>query len=52
MRYVPGWETGTLYGEPLFHNKRRQILPFCWEEYYAHAKFSDKVDRMFVGSKH
>ena len=52
MKDVPGWETGTLWGEPVYHNL---VNRFPWvnpEEYYAHVSPKDMYDRMFEKRHH
>ena len=37
MKNVPGWEPGTLYGEPIYYNRYdRWIVPAA-SEFYAHV---------------
>ncbi|ESO94479.1 hypothetical protein LOTGIDRAFT_189171 [Lottia gigantea] len=38
MKDYPGWKTGTLFGEPVFHNKRERFMTPSLEEYYAHTE--------------
>ena len=42
MKNVPGWVTGTWYGEPVYHNvnKRFPIVPTI--EYYMHNSWKDQ----------
>ncbi|KAK2163434.1 hypothetical protein LSH36_79g02039 [Paralvinella palmiformis] len=52
MKSVPGWETGTLWGEPVYHNL---VDRFPWvnpEEYFAHASPKDMYDRIYEKRHH
>jgi len=52
MKDVPGWVTGTLYGQPVYNNVNDRF-PFVHPEaYYAHTKHRDMYDRMFERRKH
>merc|ERR1711894_162576 len=51
MKGVKGWEVGTLYGSPVYHNKVR--FPYLtFRELYAHQPFGVLRDRMEEKLKH
>jgi len=52
MKNVPGWKTGTLYGEPVFENLNDRFPVVLPEAYYAHAPYSHMYDRYFERTKH
>ncbi len=52
MKDVPGWETGTLYGEPVFHNKAGQFPPISNFAYYVHSTEKDMMKRLNEKLKH
>ena len=47
MKDVVGWKTGTLFGEPVYHNLRDRFIYPSTEEYFAHIKYYDKHDILY-----
>jgi NADH dehydrogenase (ubiquinone) 1 alpha subcomplex subunit 13 len=47
MKNVPGWETGKLNGEPVYHNLNNRFPVVHPEAYYAHAKWNEMFDRYY-----
>jgi NADH dehydrogenase (ubiquinone) 1 alpha subcomplex subunit 13 len=52
MKNVPGWETGTLYGEPVYSDVNSSFPHIAPEAYYAHARHRDFYDRIHERRKH
>jgi len=52
MKNVPGWQTGTLYGEPVYQNVNQRFPVVHPEEYYIHAPYGRMNDRIFERRKH
>ncbi|KAK2173102.1 hypothetical protein NP493_904g00106 [Ridgeia piscesae] len=52
MKDVPGWETGTLYGEPCYHNQAKRFPDVKPEEYFIHSRWADMYDRIWERRKH
>ena len=38
MKDVPGWEVGTYYGVPLYHDVENRYPHVPYKEYYAHCR--------------
>jgi NADH dehydrogenase (ubiquinone) 1 alpha subcomplex subunit 13 len=47
MKNVPGWETGKLFGEPVFHNLNNRFPVVHPEAYYAHNSWDEMFDRYY-----
>lgn len=49
MQNKPDWKVGTLYGEPVFHDVRKQGLMPKGYELYAHANMisGKEIDRKY-----
>ena len=46
MANVPGWEVGTLYGEPVFKTLPKDtFVDPTYREYYGHATYKDAAKR-------
>merc|ERR1719295_1149378 len=45
MKNVPGWETGTLYGQPVFHNQAKRFPNVSSFEYYVHSSPKDLYEK-------
>ncbi|XP_064619942.1 NADH dehydrogenase [ubiquinone] 1 alpha subcomplex subunit 13-like [Lineus longissimus] len=52
MKDVPGWETGTLYGKPVYHNKYNRWMEPDFYEYYAHVSPKTLYKRQYERLKH
>jgi len=52
MKNVPGWKTGTWFGEPVYNNVNDRFPVVHPEAYYAHAPFSKMHDRYYERRKH
>lgn len=52
MKNVPGWETGKLNGEPVYHNVNDRFPVVHPEAYYAHNKWGAMYDRYYERRKH
>jgi NADH dehydrogenase (ubiquinone) 1 alpha subcomplex subunit 13 len=52
MKDVPGWVTGTLYGEPVYNNINKRFPVVHPEAYWAHTRFSNMYDRVYERRKH
>jgi len=52
MKNVPGWVTGTWYGEPVYNNINERFPIVHPEAYYAHAPESKMYDRYYERRKH
>ncbi|RUS71958.1 hypothetical protein EGW08_020271 [Elysia chlorotica] len=44
MKNVKGWETGTLWGEPVYHNMRSRYIKPSLEELLTHMSPSEQSD--------
>uniref|UniRef100_A0A0B6ZDC1 NADH dehydrogenase [ubiquinone] 1 alpha subcomplex subunit 13 n=1 Tax=Arion vulgaris TaxID=1028688 RepID=A0A0B6ZDC1_9EUPU len=44
MKNVEGWKTGTLYGEPVFHNVRDRFKKASYRELLVHMSPQDQHD--------
>ncbi|CAL1528203.1 unnamed protein product [Lymnaea stagnalis] len=47
MKNVEGWKTGTLWGEPVYHNVRSRYIKPCMVELIAHMSYWDKNDFVY-----
>lgn len=45
MEGVDGWVTGTYYGEPVYNNPNNRFPPLFYDDFYAHNKHSDMMNR-------
>ena len=52
MKNVPGWETGKIDGEPVYHNINSRFPVVHPEAYYAHSKWAKMYDRYYENRKH
>jgi len=52
MKDVPGWETGTLYGKPVFHNLRDRWTRPVREEIFAHMSPKAQHELYYDVMKH
>jgi len=52
MKNVEGWKTGTLWGEPVYHNVRNRWLWPATEEYYAHIPYWTKYSLVYEQMNH
>ncbi|XP_064609738.1 NADH dehydrogenase [ubiquinone] 1 alpha subcomplex subunit 13-like [Liolophura sinensis] len=52
MKDYPGWETGKLFDEPIFHNPRGRFILPGWYEYYIHSSWWDLYDRVYEKRYH
>ena len=52
MKNVPGWETGKLNGEPVYHNLNGRFPVVHPEAYFAHTSRKDAEDRYFEHRRH
>jgi NADH dehydrogenase (ubiquinone) 1 alpha subcomplex subunit 13 len=52
MKNVPGWETGKLNGEPVYHNLNNRFPVVLPEAYYAHTSWNAMYDRYYERRKH
>lgn len=49
MANVEGWKVGTWYGEPIYHEYRKdQIIQPMFPEYYIHANYKDFAKRAYL----
>ncbi|XP_046583893.1 NADH dehydrogenase [ubiquinone] 1 alpha subcomplex subunit 13-like [Haliotis rubra] len=42
MKDVPNWKTGTLWGEPVYHNIANRFIMPSSEEFFAHCSYRQK----------
>ena len=47
MKDVPGWVTGTYYGQKLWNNPAGLYMPPHYYDVYMHTKRSDMIDRHY-----
>merc|ERR1711962_2001380 len=47
MKDVPGWKTGTLWGVPVYYNKRNRYFEPSFNELTAHYSKKDKKDTVY-----
>ena len=52
MKDVPGWVTGTWYGEPLYNNVNGRFPVVHPETYFAHNRPKDAFSRIYERHKH
>merc|ERR1712087_10505 len=52
MKGVEGWTTGTLWGEPVYHNVRSRWLWPSTEEYFAHTPYWTKFGFVYDTTNH
>lgn len=49
MANVPGWEVGTLYGEPVYKSQDKDtFVDPSFREYYGHATYKEAVKRAHI----
>lgn len=49
MANVPGWEVGTLYGEPVYKSQPKDtFIDPSFREYYGHATYKDAAKRAHI----
>ena len=47
MKDVPGWVTGTYYGQKIWNNPADMWMPLEYEDIYAHTHRNDCTTRHF-----
>ena len=52
MKNVEGWKTGTLWGEPVYHNVRSRWIWPATEEYLAHVPYWKKFYMVYDTLNH
>ena len=52
MKNVEGWKTGTLWGEPVYHNVRNRWIWPATEEYFAHVPYWKKFYMVYDTMNH
>lgn len=52
MKDVPGWKTGTLYGQPVYHNLRNRFIEPSHKEFLAHINWHEMFDILYERRKH
>ena len=52
MKDVPGWKTGTLYGQPVYHNVRDRFIEPSHKEFLAHISWHQMFDILYERRKH
>jgi len=52
MKNVPGWQTGTWYGEPVYENLNQRFPVVHPEAYYSQAPYKEMIRRYYERTKH
>merc|ERR1711962_174371 len=52
MKDVPGWKTGTLWGEPVFNNLRDRFPRPCFDEVVVHMSKKDRKAMFYDNLNH